>query len=84
VTRVRGSQGVGDRRIGVSKDRKLSHIGIAIRDFPTGELCGPQREIVEDRCYPYRGSGLGAFRELVQRESRFPDLPPECGPQRNK
>jgi hypothetical protein len=28
---------------------------------------------VEDRCYPYRGSGLGEFRELVQRESRYPD-----------
>jgi hypothetical protein len=35
---------------------------------------------------PYRGSGLGEFRELVQRESRypdtrFPDLSQECGSQ---
>jgi hypothetical protein len=36
---------------------------------------------------PYRSSGLGEFRELVQRESRYPDtrfldLSQECGSQR--
>jgi hypothetical protein len=41
--------GVGVRRIGVFKDKKLLQLGIAIRDIPTGESCGPQQEIVEDR-----------------------------------
>jgi hypothetical protein len=50
-TRVNGFRRVEVRGIGVSGGKKLPHIGIAIRDIPTGEPCGPQREIVEDRCY---------------------------------
>jgi hypothetical protein len=50
-TRVNRSRRVGVRGIGVSGSKKLPHIGIAIRDIPTGEPCGPPREIVEDRCY---------------------------------
>jgi len=50
-TRVNRSRRVGVRGIRVSGGKKISHIGIAIRDIPTGEPCGPQWEIVEQRCY---------------------------------
>jgi hypothetical protein len=43
IPRSRGSENRG------FQGKKLLHVGIAKRDIPTGELCGPQQEIVEDR-----------------------------------
>jgi hypothetical protein len=49
-TRVRRFRGVRVWSIGDFKGKKPSQFGIAIREIPTGELCGPQVELVEDRC----------------------------------
>jgi hypothetical protein len=48
-TRVRRSKGSRGSRYRGPEDRILRQFGIAIRDIPTGELCGPQQELVEDR-----------------------------------
>jgi hypothetical protein len=48
--RVSRSRGVRVWSIGDFEGKKPSQFGIAIREIPTGELCGPQVELVEDRC----------------------------------
>jgi hypothetical protein len=80
--RVRGSRGVRVRHIEVSGGKKLLQLKVAIRDIPMEESCGPQREIVEDRCQEVpgsRGSGNQGFqghRTLASgnRNPRFPDM----------
>jgi hypothetical protein len=47
--RVKRSRRVGVQHIGGFEDEIHRQFGIAIRDIPMGELCGPQQEIVEDR-----------------------------------
>jgi hypothetical protein len=63
-TRVRRSRGVGVRGIGDFEGKKLLQIGIVKHDIPMEELCGPQQELVEDRCRPYRGSGKGKSESI--------------------
>jgi hypothetical protein len=62
-TRVRGFRGVRIRSIGDFEGKKPLQLGIAIREIPTGELCGPQLKLVEDRC-----QGSGESREIGESE----------------
>jgi hypothetical protein len=63
-TRVKGFRGVRIRSIRDFKGKKPLQFGIAIREISTGELCGPQLELVEERCQE-----SGESQEI--RESKF-------------
>ena len=63
-THVKGFQGVRIQSIGDFEGKKTLQLGIAIREIPTGELCGTQLKLVEDRC-----QGSGKSQEIG--ESKF-------------
>jgi hypothetical protein len=55
-TRGKRSRRVGNRRIGVSSDKELMQVGIAIRDFPIGSKPSKQQGHME------RDPGESEFR----------------------
>jgi hypothetical protein len=69
-TRVKESQYIGVRRIGVLDDREHLHVGFAISDIPTVTWqCGTTRTSGV-QVASYRGSGKGKSRVQEHQDSR--------------